>query len=95
MCEFDEELNEINIKRKYFNKKVEDLSFENPKLYRKLEYILGGIDSWMISAQDYMNELKKYSVTTDYKKQFEALRKNINDLKNSGFSEKHNKQNGF
>ena len=59
MCEFDEELNEINIKRKYFNKKVEDLSFENPKLYRKLEYILGGIDSWMRESESYMNELKQ------------------------------------
>ena len=68
MCEYDEKLNEINIKRKYFNKKVEDLSFEHPKLYRKLEYILGGIDSWMISAQDYMSDLKQ------------AIDKNQNDI---------------
>ena len=93
MCDIDEKLYELDNKRLLLNSHVNYLQNNHPKLHAKLIYIFNDLDLWMIDAKNYMNELKKYSVTADYKKQFEALRKNINDSKNPDFSEKHNKQN--
>ena len=58
MCEYDQDINDLDIKRAMYDKTIGTLAIEHPKLYKKLMPVLLDISTWMIGAQDYMNDLK-------------------------------------